>query len=172
MRMAERLFFALWPGEDQRRALAAVQRKLDLPRGRLAHPEDIHLTLVFLGPASADQRQCAEAAAGRVKRAPFELNLDRLGSFPRARVIWCGTEAVAPSLAALVEDLRLELGGCGFQLDQRPFKAHATLVRKAPPLPSRPLEPPIPWPVAEFVLAFGQEGPPPRYRILRRWPLG
>jgi len=172
MRETERLFFALWPGEDQRQALEAVQRELVLPRGRLAHPDDIHLTLVFLGLASSERRQCAEAAAGRVRGAPCEVNLDRLGSFPKARVIWCGAESLTPSLAALVDDLRHELAGCGFQLDQRPYQAHATLVRKAPPLSCRPLVPPIRWPVTEFVLAFGQEGPPPRYRILRRWPLG
>jgi len=86
--MAERLFFALWPGEAQCQALAQVQRQLPVPFGRPTHPLDIHLTLVFLGPATPEQRQCAEAAAGRVQNPSFEVILDRVGSFPRARVLW------------------------------------------------------------------------------------
>ncbi len=169
--MAERLFLALWPGAAQRLALARVQGALPLRAGRPTHPEDIHLTLVFLGPASPEQRQCAEIAAGRVRGCPFELTLDRVGSFPRARVLWCGADAAPPALAALVLALRSELAGCGFALDDRPYRPHATLARKAPALEARTLDPPIRWPVDSFVLACGQEGPPPRYRILRRWSL-
>lgn len=177
--MAERLFFALWPGVAQRLALAGVQRDLGAlaprPAGhpaRWTHPEDIHLTLVFLGSASPDQRRCAEAAAGRVRATAFALSMDRVGSFPRARVLWCGTAVALVPLVELVGSLRRELGSCGFTLDQRPYAPHATLARNARPLATRLLDQPIPWPVEDFVLAAGQEGPPPRYRILGRWPLG
>ena len=169
--MAERLFLALWPGAAQRLALARVQGALPPRAGRPTHPEDIHLTLVFLGPASPEQRHCAEMAAGRVRGRPFELTLDRVGSFPRARVLWCGADTAPPPLADLVLALRSELAGCGFALDNRPYCPHATLARKAPALEAYTLDPPIRWPVASFVLAYGQEGPPPRYRILRRWSL-
>ena len=167
--MTERLFLALWPGVAQRLALARVQGALPPRAGRPTHPEDIHLTLVFLGPASPEQRQCAEAAAGRVRGQPFELTLDRMGSFPWARVLWCGADTAPPALAGLV--LRAGLAGCGFALDERPYRPHATLARKASALEARTLDPPIRWPVDSFVLACGQEGPPPRYRILRRWSL-
>lgn len=169
--MAERLFFALWPGEAQCLALAQVQRQLPLPLGRPTHPLDIHLTLVFLGPAKPDQRQCAEAAAGRVQSPSFEVTLDRVGSFPRARVLWCGAEQAPAPLTSLVHSLQSELAGCGFAIDRRPYQPHATLARKAPPLALRLLDQPIHWPVDNFVLAAGQEGPPPRYRIFRRWNL-
>ena len=171
--MAKNLFLALWPGAGQRLALSQLQYQLPPQAGRRStHPEDIHLTLVFLGPATLEQRQCVEAAAGRVRGLPFELILDRLGSFPRARVLWCGTEFAPPALSDLVLALRAELAGCGFALDNRPYRPHATLARKAPTLEARTLEIPIRWRVDSFVLACGQEGPPPRYRLLRRWYLG
>lgn len=171
MMVPERLFFALWPGTTQCGALSRIQSELSGPTGRPVHPLDIHLTLVFLGPATPEQRGCAEAAAGRLRIAPFDLVLDQTGSFPRARVLWCGISVCPSPLAELVTALRGELAGCGFVLDQRPYRAHATLARKSPPREARLLDPPIPWPVDGFVLAYGQEGPPPRYRILRRWNL-
>ena len=94
-----------------------------------------------------------------------------MGSFPRARVLWCGADTAPPPLAGLVLALRAGLVGCGFALDERPYRPHATLARKAPALEARTLNPPIRWLVDSFVLACGQEGPPPRYRILRRWSL-
>ncbi len=200
--MTERLFFALWPAEAQRLALARVQAGLTGSmnpagrpavdaanrdaiaagqiqphpagpnfHGRLTHPEDIPLTLVFLGAISAEQRRRAEAAAGRVRSPVFELTLDRVGSFPRARVVWCGTDRAPAPLDHLVTSLRDELRDCGVPLDSRPFAPHATLARNARPLTARPLDRPIHWPVEAFVLAYGREGPPPRYRILRCWPL-
>ncbi len=169
--MSKRLFLAIWPGPAQRLALSRVQDTLPARVGRPIHPEDIHLTLVFLGLASPEQRQCAEDAAGRVRGLPFEFTLDRLGSFPRARVLWCGADTPSPPLADLVLALRAELAGCGFAPDDRPYRPHATLAHKAPALEGRTLETPIRWPVDSFVLASGQEGPPPRYRILRRWNL-
>ena len=171
MPMAERLFLALWPRAAPRLALAQVQAALPPRAGRATHPEDIHLTLVFLGPAGLEQRRCVEAAAGRARCHPFELVLDRVGAFPRARVLWCGADTAPPPLADLVLALRSELAGCGFALDNRPYCPHATLARKAPALEAYTLDPPIRWPVDSFVLAYGQEGPPPRYRILRRWSL-
>ena len=82
-----------------------------------------------------------------------------------------GAAVAPPPLADLVLALRSELAGCGFALDDRPYRPHATLARKATALEGRTLDPPIHWPVEAFVLACGQEGPPPRYRILRRWSL-
>jgi RNA 2',3'-cyclic 3'-phosphodiesterase len=167
--MAKNLFLAIWPGAMERLALSRLRDTLSLQAGHPTHPEDIHLSLVFLGLASPDQRRCAEAATGRVRNPCFELSLDRLGSFPRARVQWCGADIAPPALTDLVTALRAELAGCGFLLDNRPYRPHATLARKAPAVAGRILEIPIRWTVDSFVLASGQEGPPPRYRILRRW---
>lgn len=169
--MSERLFFALWPGDEQRRSLARVQRELSAQRGRQVHSQDIHITLVFLGEASAAQRACTELAAGAVGVAPFDLTLDRIGCFPRARVLWCGAGVCPRPLDELVAALKRELAACGFSPECRPYRPHATLVRKAVPLGSRPLVRPIYWHARDFVLACGQGGAPPRYRILRRWPL-
>jgi 2'-5' RNA ligase len=169
--VADRLFFALWPGEAQRLALTRVQRVLPAHHGRDAHPEDLHVTLVFLGDLDAERRACAETVADQVRGRPLVLNLDRVGCFPRARVLWCGADHCPDPLLDLVGALNRGLRDCRIRLDHRPYTPHATLARKARPLHGYSLEVPITWPVDHFVLATSQEGGPPRYRVLRRWPL-
>ncbi|WP_089724615.1 RNA 2',3'-cyclic phosphodiesterase [Candidatus Thiosymbion oneisti] len=169
--MTERLFFALWPGEPQRRLLAGVQRDLPDHRGRKTHPQDLHLTLVFLGDLDAQGRACAEEIAGQVRGAPFVLNLDRCDCFPRAGVLWCGTSARPQPLLDLVQALNDGLRGCGFCPERRAFEPHVTLARKSRPLPARALEPPIIWPVSAFALVIARPGQCPRYQVERSWPL-
>lgn len=169
--MAERFFFALWPGEEQRLALVDARRALPSYGGRDVHPQDLHLTLFFLGEIDAGQRVCAEAAAQGVRAAPFMLTLDHIGSFPRAGILWCGADASPQPLLMLVRSLGEGLRRCGFRPERRPYVPHATLARKARPLSARALETPISWPVDEFVLALGREGGAPRYSMLGRWPL-
>ncbi len=169
--MIERLFFALWPGDQQRLALTRVQQKLPNHPGRLAHPEDLHITLVFLGDLDRDRRACAEEAADQVSGTPFALSLDRFGCFPRARVLWCGASERPQPLLDLLHALNGGLLGCGFRPERRPFKPHVTLARKARPLPARELTHPIPWPVSQFALVTARPGERPRYRLVREWSL-
>lgn len=173
--MTERLFFALWPGSAQRQALEQVKRELPRHGGRETHPDDLHVTLVFLGDVEPQMRSCAERvaeqAADRVRAAPCGLTLDRIGCFPRPRILWCGASERQPPLLDLVGALNQALPGCGFVPERRPFAPHVTLVRNACPLPVRDLERPIVWPMEEFALVVTESGAPPRYRVLRRWPL-
>lgn len=167
----ERLFFALWPGESVREAVAAVVP----PMARGAKPvsgENWHVTLAFLGETPPERRRAFEAAAAAVAASPFELTLDRLGYFHRPRVLWLGAETVPEELAALHADLTVLLAEQGFEPDRRPFRAHLTLARKMPPPGDLPSVPPIAWPVAEFCLVrsdLDRRGA--RYTVVRRFPL-
>lgn len=169
--MTERLFFALWPDERQRRALTRVWEELPDHPGHKTHPEDLHLTLVFLGDRDAEGRACAGVAAGRVRGLPFVLHLDRLDTFSRARVIWCGVSERPQPLMDLRQTLDKGLRDCGFYPERHTFEPHVTLVRKARPVPAREIRPPIVWPVSDFVLVNARPGQYPRYRVEHRWPL-
>lgn len=165
-----RLFFALWPAVDTRGALARLRERLP-DQCRPIHPEDLHLTLVFLGPVTEDRHRCAESAAERIAARGFELVIDGMGSFARSRVIWCGSEQSPPELIRLVTALQTNLESCGFARESRAFAPHVTLARKARPIQAAPLARPIIWPVDAFVLVESTgNASPPRYRVLRRWP--
>ena len=167
--MSERFFFALWPGEEQRQALLTLQAQLDQPGSRRTHPADFHLTLAFLGALSLEQQRCVRAAADQLSSPSFSLQLDCFGSFPKARVGWCGLRTHPPELRQLVNSLWSALELCGFRREQRSYHPHITLLRKAKPIRPGALSKPITWPVESFVLAHSKTGATPRYRLLKRW---
>jgi 2'-5' RNA ligase len=173
-----RLFFALWPDEDVRRAIAARAAGIALacaPGGRPSPPGRYHLTLQFLGtfkPLPAALVERAIAAADSVRAETFSLALDRLGTFERNRVWWLGTDPASPGLRSLFERLGIALAATGLSPaeDATRFVPHVTLGRKLQQrLPPRAIDP-LDWPVRDFVLVDSAAGASD-YRVVRRWPL-
>jgi 2'-5' RNA ligase len=111
--------------------------------------------------------------ADRIVVPGFSLNLDRLGYWPRPRILWCGPSQTPQPLQQLVLDLQQGLKRCGFEPERRRYKPHITLHRKVRHAEAQALEQPIEWRAEEFVLAGSQGGGPgqTRYRILHRWAL-
>jgi len=169
--VTERFFFALWPDEEQRSALAKFQRALPGHQGRLVHPDEYHITLVFLGDIEARSRARAEEVANLVRTSSFQLTLDRFGCFPRAGILWCGASGRPRPLLDLLDALKRGLTDCGFRPERRRFAPHVTLARKARRLQARELVDPIAWPVSKFSLVFSRSDERPRYRVVRSWPL-
>jgi 2'-5' RNA ligase len=119
--------------------LAVAQRlqqrlREQVPDVRWARPETVHLTVHFFGQVE-DER--AAAAVGvvapiAVDTAPFEVVLDRLGSFPphgTPRVLWLGPSGAVAPLNALALECRTVLSAAGFDVDQRAYNPHCTLGR-------------------------------------------
>jgi 2'-5' RNA ligase len=168
----QKLFFALWPDQTIREGLLRIGRELPPHGGHAPHPPDLHLTLVFLGPVTAEQYPCVVRAAAAIRGVPFDLTIDRVGYWSRPRILWCAPAETPEPLQTLVADLQRELLHCGFRPEKRPYSPHVTLARKSRPVEFQLLSESLSWPAREFVLvASGPGGEPPRYRILERWPL-
>lgn len=98
------------------------------------HPQDFHITLAFLGHATAQQIQDLEA---RIPSAlaglePFQLQLSALGTFGKQdspRILWVGVER-STELDRLQQAVGTACEQIGFQLDKRAFKPHITVARK------------------------------------------
>ncbi len=117
-------------------------------------PENLHLTLLFLGQVEAAHLEAVLEMAETPPAAAFDLVLDRFGRFARKsdRMLWLGPSRTPPNLLALHESLCRESVRLGLRTPTEAFRPHVTLLRKAAPVPRPPtrLEPGIAWPVRHF----------------------
>jgi 2'-5' RNA ligase len=163
-----RLFFALWPDDSTRAALAALQLGL---RGRPTAPENLHLTMAFLGQQPAALLPALQAILGAMAPRDITLKIDRLGYFARSRVAWAGLEDAAPALREWQAELtgRLLAQGIGQARDYG-FTPHVTLMRHAEkPGPGPDAQPiaEILWPRPQLVLVSSETRPEgPRYQLI------
>ncbi|HYM44189.1 MAG TPA: RNA 2',3'-cyclic phosphodiesterase [Steroidobacteraceae bacterium] len=161
---ARRLFFALWPDEAQRAALAHSTRKvLRSCGGRPVPPENLHVTLAFLGSVPAARLGELRAIAGRTaaalaqEAAPFVLRFEHLVHFPRAQVLAVlasspPESAPAGDLRSLAATLTSETAAAGFSPDLKPFRAHVTVARKVARVPRESAIRPLEWRFCDFAL--------------------
>lgn len=132
-----RTFIALDPGKAIRDRMIALQQAL-APAGadvKWAEPENMHLTLHFLG--EVDNRDlmpvCKAVAAAAREHPAFDLSIEGTGCFPnprRPRVLWIGVGqglAEVRALHASLEEPLLKLG-C-YRREERQFTPHVTLGR-------------------------------------------
>jgi len=168
----QRLFFALWPNPYLRNRINRLACELSGQGGQQHHPDDLHMTLVFLGAVTSEQRACIEQIAGKIQMEPFTLYLDQVDYWLQPRILYLGTNKTPVPLASLVQQLQSSLMDCGFKPEKRPYKPHVTLVRKVKQQQAFHLNSALEWPVDEFVLAGSNLGEvPPRYQVIKRWPL-
>ena len=134
-----RCFIAIDISEQIRKALNNLQNELqskaDIKKGdaKWVNPENIHLTLKFLGEIKDEQVidicNITEEVASR--HESFELDVESVGHFGgrSARVLWVGAGQNCDNLLQLQEDLEQQLDLAGWPKEGRKFSAHLTLCR-------------------------------------------
>ena len=163
-----RLFFALWPDEAARAAMVHLQHRLGQPPGaRPVAPENLHLTMAFLGMQPAVLLPQIEAILDRVNVPKMTLEVDRYGAFQRARIAWAGSRRPPAALAALHEALMGELRRCGIGHDKASaFRPHISLLRNAV-CDSGLVDEPFSWTAPTLALVHSTTTPSgPIYRVL------
>ncbi len=170
-----RLFFALWPDAEVRRALDQAGRKLHTAcGGRRMRAPNLHLTLVFLGNIAEARLDELRTVAGHVSGIPFSLTLDHVGWWRHNRVAWTAPLETPEALEGLVTQLQEALRNAGFTFDDRPvFVPHVTLLRNArcdgvemPPMM------PLAWAADAFVLVKSvTTDAGATYEVIGRWGL-
>ena len=170
----QRTFFALWPDARVRAELAqAAQRMHRVLHGRRTRDDSIHLTLAFVGAVDVENLPRLLAPPADVFTSAFLLTLDDWGCWARNGVGWAAPSYIPGPLRDLAANLEGWLRGAGFELEDRAFAPHVTLVRKAQcePLPESMAS--IEWQVEAFALIQSRLAPGgARYETLRAWPLG
>lgn len=167
-----RLFFALWPDAQARAALVQWQRAVQpLCGGRAMHPDDVHLTLAFLGDTPIELLTPIKSVASAVSGEPFALRVNQLRYWKHNRIVWAGLEDEPGALTALVDDLRAKLRAAGIRFDVKAFVPHITLFRNARAMGPWPVLPAIDWHVDGFALIRATGHKRPRYGVEARWSL-
>jgi RNA 2',3'-cyclic 3'-phosphodiesterase len=165
-----RLFFALWPPRGTAQALGEWAADVCAQSGgRPTAIDNIHLTLAFLGEADP---VLAASAARTVKGRRHELPIDAARYVRKNEMVWVAPTTLPTALGELAADLHRALRAAGFMLEERPFAAHVTLIRKARMPNSIPPLPRVAWPIEEFVLMRSRTSPKgSTYEALERFAL-
>jgi 2'-5' RNA ligase len=182
-----RLFVGIKLPPDVQRVLELWKGSLQkaLPFQKWTHPQDVHVTLSFLGDASAetadtlahDLRQLAAATL------PLTLHAEGLGVFgpPAApSILWAGVAGDLDALAALQREVADACARHGFPAEARAYRPHLTLARRyrtaAGPFKRAALAAAAPdtgwpvWQVEDIVLYRSHLGRQPAYEPLGVFP--
>ena len=124
-----RLFVAIDLPEQIKAETASFGRTLT--GARWVPPEQLHLTLRFIGDTDEETFQGIRSALGSIGGAPFPLALRGTGHFPpgkEARVLWIGMEE-NPELAELQRRVERSVVAAGIAAEARRFSPHLTIAR-------------------------------------------
>jgi len=130
-----RLFVAV---DFPREVISALEQCQPVPRPgvRRTAPEQLHLTLHFLGDASIEHMS---AALQTLRMEPFSVTIRGVGTFTgqnRTTILWAGLEENA-SLRELHGRVADALAVAGYKQEIRPFRPHITVARCGPDVDSR-----------------------------------
>lgn len=122
-----RLFAAVLPDDEMRAALSVLQQSLKEQNvtGRYIDPEQLHVTLAFIGEYGSPQK-----VADALEEIVFEPFVIRAGGLAMFHDI-CVCTIEGEGLARLSAAVRRTLAAHDIPFDRKKFTAHVTLIRRA-----------------------------------------
>jgi len=125
-----RLFIAIDIPKDIQNKIRKTQNQIKkYVIGTFPKPENLHLTLKFLGEVSEDDKDKLIQELKKIKFKSFKLNLKGIGTFPSEnyiRIIWIGSEN--NDIAKLAKTIEEPLKKFKFKKDHN-YKTHLTIAR-------------------------------------------
>lgn len=174
-----RLFFALWPGEALRTALAtSAATALAQVAGQAVPPGNLHVTLAFLGPVPGSALVSLFEVGGQGPWPAVDLAFERLEFWAKPKVLVAMPESIPAAGLAIVERLWTRLERLGYAREARPWRPHLTLarrIRRPPPenlmlAPIGPAGDTLLWRLALVESSAHPDGT--RYKPIADWPIG
>jgi len=97
-------------------------------RGRFPHPENMHITVVFIG--ETENAEAVIEAMDKLKARPFEIKFRSIGKFKRhgSETYYVGMRRNA-MLKSINYQLSEALREAGFEVEKREYTPHLTLGR-------------------------------------------
>ncbi|MDC1284362.1 RNA 2',3'-cyclic phosphodiesterase [Gammaproteobacteria bacterium] len=146
-----RMFLTVWPNEAQIEQLYQLQGDY-IGYGKEVSPENLHMTLLFMGDMPDDQVDCLIQNARDLAVRPFSISLDRLGYFPKTKIFYVAPSVIPEELTRLQRGLRSCAQHCGVRQLSKRYLPHVSLQRKSEIPLSNPSFAPIEWEIDEFHL--------------------
>lgn len=157
----KKLFFALWPSDRQREQLRdTINPAMSTVEGVAVDRRNWHVTLVFIGDFPEERIPGLRSAVDIIDPGTIRLRFDRLTFWQRPKVAVMQTVTVSPELERLVKSLEQALQPFGYTPQERTYRPHITVSRKARAFPeirlARPVE--MQWSGFELVESTSVRG--------------
>lgn len=165
------MFFGLPLDAALRARIAPLARSTaEAAGGRPIAGDSLHATLAFVGTVPRAAIAALRAIGDTMRAAPFDVTLDRVGSFRGARVAWIGASEVPAALAALQSALAQALQRATYRTEDRPYHPHVTLARHCRHVFAETAVAPLRWHVDTMTLYESVTLPDgPRYLARATW---
>ncbi len=131
-----RSFIAIELTAKIKAALQKIEDELKpkVPGVKWVHPENIHLTLKFLGHINTDTLESIKSILAEIAKntKSFSMRLSSPGAFPtldRPRVVWVGIDKGGEESVALATAIEDKVSHLGIEKENRAFHPHLTLAR-------------------------------------------
>lgn len=136
----KRIFFALWPDNRQRDRLRDVINSVARTvEGNIVDRRDWHVTLAYIGDFPEDQVSDLLERAGQIPVEPFHLGFDKLEFWPRPKIACLIAPTVPAEMQSLVTALNSLIQDFGVVHEDRTFRPHITVARRARTFPTERL---------------------------------
>lgn len=133
--MGLRCFISLELPEEVKKTICACIERLKAAGAdvRWVKPENLHLTLKFLGDTPEELLKDINKKLIHIAKAQdrFSLQLSGIDAFPNIkypRVVWLGVHD-SDAIIRLQHDIDESMAGLGFKKDDKKFKPHLTIGR-------------------------------------------
>jgi len=156
-----RLFFALWPDDRQRDRLRDhISPLARLVEGQTVFRGEWHVTTAFIGNFPEDWIPDLLERAAEVTVEPIRLRFDRVEFWPRPKVACLVAATVPPELQRLVDAHNAILEEFGLPVEDRSYRPHITVVRRARPFETQRLAQPavVEWTSCELIESLANQG--------------
>ena len=129
-----RVFIGIELSESVKDSLFDWQQRLKpyALKGKFTSPTNYHLTLQFIGEATATEIDVLKSVVSSVTdtATPFELSLNHIGEFPKKNksILWAGTDS-SHSLNELYEKVHQTFSQYHLEMKKDLYTPHVTLGR-------------------------------------------
>ncbi len=143
--MADRtLFFALWPSERQRELMRdIINPALSEVEGTAVDRRNWHITLVYIGAFEEENIPRLQASVRDIGPFDFRLRFDRITFWQRPKIASLNPRNTPVELTDLVASLEEKLLPFDFTPNERVYRPHITVARRARAFTDVPLARPL-----------------------------